>query len=75
MATYVTVDTSSLGVQWRMVKRVLDVFLGRSMTVLTLNIGKLRRELIAEKSFLLKTNNMTLQTFRIKVLTDSCQGS
>jgi hypothetical protein len=44
------------------------------MTVFTLNISKLRCELIAEKSFFLKPNNMTLQAFRIEVLTDPCQG-
>jgi len=74
MAADMTVYTGLTGVQWWVIQWVFDVLLGRSMTVFTLNISKLRCELIAEKSFLLKPNNMTLQAFRIEVLTDPCQG-
>ena len=74
MAADMTVYTGLTGIQWWVVYWVFDVFLGRSMTVFTLNISKLRCELIAEKSFLLKPNNMTLQAFRIEVLTDPCKS-
>ena len=74
MAADMTVYTGLTGVQWWVIQWVFDVLLVRSMTVFTLNISKLRGELIAEKSFFLKPNNMTLQAFRIEVLTDPCQG-
>ena len=74
MAADMTVYTGLTGIQWWLIQWVFEVFLGTSMTIFTLNIGKLRCELIAEKPFLLKPNNMTLQAFRIEVLTDPCQG-
>ena len=74
MATDMTVYTGLTGIQWWVIQWVFEVFLCRSMTVFTLNISKLRCKLIAEKPFLLKPNNMTLQAFRIEVLTDPRQG-
>ena len=74
MAADMTVYTGLTGVQWWVIQWVFDVLLGRSMTVFTLNISKLRCKLIAEKAFLLEPNNMALQALRIKVLTYSCQG-
>ena len=74
MAADMTVYTGLTGIQWWVVQWILDVFLGRSMTVFTLHISKLGCELIAEKAFLLKPNNMALQALRIEVLTYSCQS-
>ena len=74
MAADMTAHTGLTSIQWWVVQWILDVFLGRPMTVFTLNISKLGCELIAEKAFLLKPNNMTLQAFRIEVLTDPCQS-
>ena len=74
MAADMTVYTGLTGIQWWVIQWVFEVFLCRSMTVFTLNISKLRCELIAEKAFFVKPNNMALQAFRIEVLTDPCQG-
>ena len=41
MASDMAVHTGLTGFQWWVVQWILDVFLGRSMTIFTLNISKL----------------------------------